>query len=719
MSSSSSLDLEANLDIGESPIIKTVQSSYFESTKKHEIPISISPIPQESPKLTVPKIEPKKTDFSIDNISSISSTSKNSELGKNFIKKNIEITKKKVITPNLENLNILELGLEEEPEGKKCLVDVDQRFYKYQTKVQEKIQGLAKELKEKEQKICTFQPDVKSASQRRTTDQFLDQMKNFEKKKQDKIDALRVLKDTPKADDVHRPMINAKSKEILAKKGENQKPIFEKLYEKKKTEKKVPEKTPPKTQPRVTNKRSEPVEKILYEDALRRASKQPELKLPQKEVLASNNSQLVLAKKFMKEFQEVFVALNGETEFIDLELATKGLVCLNFIRNNSEHPKFEEEKVLVQKFFSLIGAVDSVKISNLLKICLATVNIYIPSMTIPQEQSLKPNLGCLIDSEYSATREEVTKVHKFFNVFYENRQLSNQVIKEINNENYSFKPQLTPSTQAFAKLAQQRSGSLYSIKREVFIQEEKKKAQEKIEKIKKEREEEEIKLCTFKPTLISKSLSKKEFTEKDRRQVLYDKSKEINEKKKVQIQNLAERELEKDMSECTFAPKVERIKIKEDSDVLFSKSVQQQLLRMQKAREEQERKKMILERPAGGKGGVFEKQNSKSALRTPFNETKPKSPLNFTKPKSPSKSRFLENCDDFSPIPFNYDQFTPKPEPESEEIQLEVKLPNGRVKTLTIPPGANKELKLSMFIIENRLTEEMGEKLRTSLLSIY
>ena len=741
MSSDSSLELDGNLDVGECPDVKTVQSSYMESSKKHDFPVAQTsslttsiesqiltpkPEPPPLPSTSSQAVETPNTlksstlvEHSFSGISSISSASKASESKKNFIQKNIEKTKPKSTKTEYNTIDIKELGLEEELEIKKPPINVDERFYKYQNKVQLKVQSIAQELKEKEQKICTFQPDVKSQSQRRTNEQFIDQMKNFERKKKEKIENLRSQKEIAIEEEVHKPTINPRSKEILAKKQEDQKSIHEKLYQQAKPQ----EKSPPKVENKVKRK-IEASENHLYEDALRRAAKQPEVKTVVKEVQASTNSQLVLARKFMKEFQEVFASLDAESETVALDIAIKGLVCLNFIRNNPEHPKFGDEKALVDKLFKFIGAEDSVKILNLLKICLAIINIYIPSMTYSDDSS-KSAYGSIIDGNYSLLKDQVVKVHKVFFLLYENRQKSTRVVKEIKDpqiEQCSFKPQINLSSEAYAKSSQNRSGSVYSIKRETFLQEEKKKNQDKLEMVKKLREEEENRNCTFKPTLISKSMSKQEFSEKDRRKALYEKSKEINEKKKNQLEIVAEQKTEKDMAECTFAPKLERIKVKEEKDILYSKSVQQQLLRMQKAREEQDRKKNMLDRCEPG-------NNAKAAIN---GKNLIRSPTGDSLSRTQEKIQFLDERYEVSNIPgisqsnglmlsdfYSFPTTSDKPIlVEDEEIQLEVKLPNGKIKTLIIPPGSDKELRISMFIIENRLNEDIGVKLRESLLNI-
>ena len=64
--------------------------------------------------------------------------------------------------------------------------------------------------------------------------------------------------------------------------------------------------------------------------------------------------------------------------------------------------------------------------------------------------------------------------------------------------------------------------------------------------------------------------------------------------KDFQLKTSQEIVLEKDLSECTFAPNIKRTRVmEENSSVLQSKIVQQQIARLQKASEEEDRKKVI------------------------------------------------------------------------------------------------------------------------------
>ena len=600
-SENSSIDAD-NLDVDEGAVIQSAQPSIYDFINPSVIS-EISPVFSDSPEqlqfsskslykaVLIPEKKPK-IDLSIEDPHVIenSKADDSKSLNKNFVKKNIEkMQQKNKKDINIDDININELCLEGEGE-KREQVNVDERFYKYQNKVNEKIQNLAKELKEKEMEGCTFKPDVKNEKQRRTTDQFINEMINFEKIKNDKLEVLRSQKkEVIDTETKYHPVINQKSKDIVAKKGECLEPIYEKLY--KAANKPNPEKSPPKhlISKASSTKRAEPVDKILYEDALRRAAKSIDQKPLIKESQVNLKSQQVLAQKFTKEFNEVISALNIDTEKIDKFSAIKSLICLNFIRDNKEHPKYEEEKVLVDKLFKLIGGGENIQSPNLLKICLAILNIHIPSMTCSDIDD-NSQYGIYENEIYSITKANVVKVHKLFSQFYENRQLSQQLIKQIQAEEYSFKPQISAGSEAIAKEVQKRAGSLCSQKREEFIQQEKKKTLDKIEKLRKEKEEEEAKLCTFKPNILKKSNSNKEVNSV----TLYERSKQLKERKEQKVKTVIDQEIEKNMSECTFAPKLEKIKVKEERDVLHSKSVQQQLLRMQKAREEQERKKQIL-----------------------------------------------------------------------------------------------------------------------------
>lgn len=760
MSSNSSLIIDDDLDVDEGAVIKTVQSSIFElknssiqasdfNLPPSPIILEVTPIQSEPPELGQSQSRPSlKSDIIPEQISRIEFSVEDNQLiydtkketgPKNFLKKNIEITKKKKEDINLDDIDINELILEDE-DVKRTPVNVDERFYKYQDKVKAKIKTLAKELQEKEMEKCTFKPDVKSqGARRRTTDQFLDQMKMYEKIKNDKIEMLRTHKNEINEEEaVHHPTINPRSKEILAKKGENHEPIYEKLYksaakEKEKEKEKSEEKSPLKLTPSKSStvRRAEPIENVLYEDALRRASKlQIEVKPIVKEPQTNVKSHQVLAKKFTKEFHEVILALSIQSESCTVDDATKMLLCLNFIRNNPEHPKYLEEKALVDKFFKAINGNEEVLLKNMLKMSLAVMNIYIPSLTTEIDDQENPENSQV--ASFSMTKEDVLKIHKQFNVFYENRQLSNQVVKNIQQEEYPFKPQLTRGTEALAKEVQKRAGSLCSVKREAFLQREKQKTQEKNEKLKKEKEEREAQFCTFKPNLLTKSTSKPETSDKNRSLALYEQSKELKEKKAQKMKNLNEQELEKNLSECTFTPKLEKVKVKEDRGILNSKGVQQQLMRMQKAREEQERKKKILEGSVKGSTmstGIDYSHKSKSSFKPPLSGGQ-RSPLkssqggDFFADFNTKTTATMDSLDKQTELDevinraMNHGKKKVVILDEDEEIQLEVKMPDGSNKTLIIPPGADKELKISMFILENRLNEDLGRKLRASLLSL-
>ena len=498
-SNSSNIDAD-DLDVDEGAVIQSVQPSVYEnlnpsiqsSTIENPSPslhsdflpiLSDSPEPIQSTSKTLYRApiltEPKpKFEISLEELSPIENTKPAKP--KNFLKKNIEITKSKTRpAPNIDEVNISDLCLEEDrkPEA----INIDERFYKYQSKVKEKVQNLAKELKDKEMENCTFKPHVKSEKQKRTSDQFVSEMMVFEKIKKDKLEVLRSQKtDLVDTEGSYHPVINQRSKEIIAKKQSSDalEPIYEKLYRSaaRQVEKSPPKQPPPKP---TSAKRAEPVDKILYEDALRRAAKNMEPKLPPKDSQINLKSQQVLASKFTKEFQEVLNALCIEGECIEKDLAVKLLVCLNFVRNNSEHPKYEEEKILIEKFFKIIAGDENIRVQNILKLSLAVLNIYIPSMYLGNDGEVL-QYGCMVNQIFSVTKEEVLRIHKLFSHFHENRQLSNQVIKEIQATKYSFKPQINAGSEAIAKEVQKRAGSLCSQKREDFLQQERKKTQEKI-----------------------------------------------------------------------------------------------------------------------------------------------------------------------------------------------------------------------------------------------
>ena len=224
--------------------------------------------------------------------------------------------------------------------------------------------------------------------------------------------------------------------------------------------------------------------------------------------------------------------------------------------------------------------------------CLSIIGIF-PSQIIIESEFDFPEYLKFQDLQKYLIFEEELRLHKLFYTFYENRQILIKPTRVIPQAEYSFKPQILAESELLGKKKKDEMGEIGSQKRYEYIMQEKQKAAEKVEKAKLEKEEEELKKCTFKPKILNKKNIKEINPSQEHRTLaLYEISKQVKDKP---IKSSQEIELEKNLAECTFAPQIKRVKLKEETNGLYNLSVQKNILRLQKAREEEARKKLILD----------------------------------------------------------------------------------------------------------------------------
>mmetsp|Transcript_12550 Transcript_12550/g.12619 ORF Transcript_12550/g.12619 Transcript_12550/m.12619 type:complete len:402 (-) Transcript_12550:1048-2253(-) len=315
------------------------------------------PSPNPTPKQNIQLDAKKETNLSADLKSSAHTKTNSTEKSKEVVKK----IEKSFSHSELDFGDIMAPKSE-----RKENIDVEERFYKYQEKVKEKVDKIAKDIHQEEFKECTFKPSVNADGNKRTVDEFISEMNNYEKKKQDKLNAKREenIKSQSLTEQSFQPSICEKSLQILAKKGESNEPVHEKLFKMKKTEnskqvKKILEEQEKieKSQfkPTVNTKskglkRSGSIDKILYDDAVRRIHKEQEAPSPPKEKFISNKSEQVLIAKLKKEMQEAFIYLDPENENkLSYSNTLHLLEKLFLIKSKPENPKNIEEKELVMK----------------------------------------------------------------------------------------------------------------------------------------------------------------------------------------------------------------------------------------------------------------------------------------------------------------------------------------------------------------------------------
>lgn len=332
---------------------------------------------------------------------------------------------------------------------------------------------------------------------------------------------------------------------------------------------------------------SDQIDLMLYEDAVRRASIHYE---PVENIEISTNfrSQQVLAKKFIKEYLENIEKLELPQGDFDLNSAYSLIIAFKFMKSTENLP----EDSIFHKFWAHVSENSVISKEKLLAACMAILGIYPSKVELESFSQFKPQLN-LSGIQDSFTLEEEIRLHKNFFGFYETRQILPKPVRTSSVEEHSHRPQLSEITEVLAKKRRNDMGEIGSQKRLDFFMQEKQKNLEKMVKAKQEKELQELSSCTFKPKILPhKVASSKVQPQEHRTLVLYEKSKQSKEKPLKTSQDI---ELEKNLAECTFAPKIKRVKLKEETEGLYSKSVQQNIARLQKAREEEARKKMILD----------------------------------------------------------------------------------------------------------------------------
>ena len=278
---------------------------------------------------------------------------------KNFVQKNILLSKKLADSKSTKDLpaEIPEIVL------KKPKIDIEERFYKKAKKTEEKIKNMkaAKDLQEVDG--CTFQPKIKSKRQNKTYEEFYEYMKNFVNKKNSKILNLKAEEDKAiekSLDFTHQPKLCDKSLQMIAKKSDLEESTFDRLhklykgksintndsmvFEAKNDEPSV------FFHPTVNKKsqmmsRTQPVDKILYEDALRRINKDKTPPLPAPTKFITVKSEKVLIEKLKRDFSEAFLCIDIEkNNEINYSKVIELCKLLYLVRDDN---KREEERLLL------------------------------------------------------------------------------------------------------------------------------------------------------------------------------------------------------------------------------------------------------------------------------------------------------------------------------------------------------------------------------------
>lgn len=578
---------------------------------------------------------------------------------------------------------------DEEPKKRLKNADVKERFYKHQEKVKEKIEKLSEKIKEQEIEECTFKPTILNKNRTRTVNEFLAHMQKFEENKKDKV--ISKLKEqeleVKKLKKIAKPKLCKNSRRIVEKLEVRD---IDKLAKAKVTVE--VKKDVNSFRPNVCAKskelyREKKVEDILYEDAVRRASK-PAASTPTiRSKFASSNSEKVLLDKFKKDFDEHFSYLDIEGNgYINYTKFTTLLYNMNFLSRSSS--KISRQKQLALEIWTLIGGeeLNTIHYTNLQSILTCIMNYKDPE--IPSHNNT-PSLGYLINNTFCINPSELKKIHQHFFLLFEEKTLTKPKSLE-NSVEESF----------YSETRKKKSDTVHEDKL-IF---EKTRLQEKWEMIRQQRLAEEISECTFQPQIVrgprtiasssdlnDSNLSQYSFfsetksSNQKRNDILFEYSKLFNQQRhntsKVQLDN----ENLNEVKSCTFKPKIKK-KPKFD-EVPEAKGVKDMISRLRKARKVKKSEKF--EKPF-----VFGLEPKTKRISVDLNS----SVSSISSVKSEINKSFSSDID---------------------QINVMVNMPNGKKSLIRFNSKENKKNVLNRFIKSKSFKGDSGAKVKSQLKELF
>lgn len=466
--------------------------------------------------------------------------------------------------------------------SKRPSIDIDERFYSKAKKTEEKVKALKDQKDMEEINSCSFKPQIMTKRRQRSYEEFYEYMTNFKDKKDKKAKMMKeeeekALEKT--AELSYKPKLCEKSLLIVARKSaldENTSKKVNKLYRGKgssvgrKERVSVPIRSSSKVSQAKNVKKSqnghraEPIDKYLYNDALRRKNLEPKKTPQQTPKFITSNSEKVLISKLKREFEECFfIADIDSTGRINYTRMIELFKNLSLIKNDS---KREEERLLLLESWKLLSS-NKKTINNkhsLLCFILAVMNFYEDWMGQNDEDRLTLSLA------------ESKKLHKKYDLFYKNRSQPlknpslNKSLKE--NDEYSFHPQIGAISE---HLYEHSKSSRNTGKIEDHLIAEKNRIFKKIEEKRILIEELDMEECSFHPVIEAmpessktarnydkddlateyfKQINTPENDNKHRGLFLHDLSKIYKSKRQFIITNEKEKACKKELESCTFTP---------------------------------------------------------------------------------------------------------------------------------------------------------------------
>ncbi|OMJ82928.1 hypothetical protein SteCoe_16261 [Stentor coeruleus] len=490
-----------------------------------------------------------------------------------------------------------------EPKPKKIIkIDVEKRFYDYQSRVNKKVTEMQEEKMSKELEGCTFAPKINRKTEKRDFDQFIKHIENYSKAKTEKLE--RIKKDKLESElptkGSFKPTLSEKTIK-LTKKNKSPEPIHERLYKESEVLKKKHEELSklileqhcsfkPKLNEQSENlKREGLTTQRLYEKSKEKPKEYEFFYNMNKEKHVNEVSESMIVDKFNKEVEEAFpnkaeeeAPMLNYVEFVEI------IRKLGFLKQDNNGKGSEKDQKLCEKAFKSLGEGEcvSVSIEKAKNFIYAIVNLD-PN---PSRLSKKQHLEYF---DFYKTRQNIPKTKK---------------TRAQTPVGFLFRPVLDENSEKIAAgVMQKRTFNLGNAKIENILLHEYKKAIEKLENMKKDREQEQLDCpeCTFHPkTYRGPKILNEEFKDNfslisdymklcgeksgTRNEMLYWFSKVENEKKERLTRTVDDMEYEKNMGECSFNPSLDKPKISKRV-VKEIKGVSENVERMRKARNEEEK----------------------------------------------------------------------------------------------------------------------------------
>ncbi|OMJ89119.1 hypothetical protein SteCoe_8744 [Stentor coeruleus] len=294
--------------------------------------------------------------------------------------------------------------------------DINERFFKFKEKVKAKIEKMSQDQQDLHKKTCPFKPKLlNNKRSARNFEEFIKEMKKFERSKDEKLNKLRTMKGKESMIPTHAPALCKQSMKILRKKDLVQ-PVHQKLYnerrlvdlkkDKSKTEP-LPSFSPIVNQKSHDAKRDGKANDVLYEDAVKRQKKRSISPIDIKEKFINEKSEQVLCDKFTREFINAMRKGFCEDKAWFTYSEFLFILCeMDFIKNDVDDLGYYIEKDQTVKAWKDIEGVESEEGKRV------------------SRQRLLDFLLAIMNYEHPSYIQDIKTIHREFISFYENRHLS-------------------------------------------------------------------------------------------------------------------------------------------------------------------------------------------------------------------------------------------------------------------------------------------------------